>query len=50
MLTEKNKALHANSAVDLHTACRVGDLNSIKLAYQSFPTKINEKDSGVIFI
>ena len=32
---------------DLHTACRMGDLNSIKLSYQSFPSKINEKDSGV---
>ena len=34
---------------DLHTACRMGDLNSIKIAYQTCPSKINEKDSGVRF-
>lgn len=37
------------TTVDLHTACRMGDLSSIKQAHQSCPSKINEKDSGVTF-
>ena len=36
--------------MDLHTACRTGDLSSIKIAYFTDPSKLNEKDPGVIAI
>ncbi|OMJ81487.1 hypothetical protein SteCoe_18055 [Stentor coeruleus] len=35
------------TSIDLQTACRMGDLSSIKQAHQSCPSKINEKDSGL---
>lgn len=35
--------------MDLHKACRIGDLNEIRLAYEAQPQKINEKDSGVFY-
>jgi hypothetical protein len=35
------------NSIDLHTACRMGDLASIKLACSSSPSKLNEKDIGV---
>ncbi|OMJ76871.1 hypothetical protein SteCoe_23679 [Stentor coeruleus] len=33
------------SIQDLHAACKSGDISAIKLAFQSNPSKINEKDS-----
>lgn len=32
---------------DLHSACRLGDLETIKQAYKSCPDKLNSKDAGV---
>ena len=33
--------------MDLHSACRTGDLPSIKISYFTNPTKLNEKDPVV---
>ncbi|CAG9328740.1 unnamed protein product [Blepharisma stoltei] len=33
--------------MDLHRACRMGDLNSIKSAYEAQPDKIDERDAGL---
>jgi ankyrin repeat protein len=35
------------STQDLHGACKLGDINIIKLAFDSNPEKINEKDTQV---
>lgn len=35
------------SIQDLHAACKSGNISAIKLAFQSNPGKINEKDSQV---
>lgn len=32
---------------DLHSACRLGDLETIKQAYKLCPDKLNSKDAGV---
>lgn len=34
--------------MDLHAACRSGDLPQIKVAYFTDPSKLNEKDQNVI--
>ena len=36
-----------NSEMDLHAACRAGDLSQIKIAYFTDPSKLNEKDPNV---
>ena len=33
--------------LDLHSACRSGDMGQIKAALASDPKKINDKDAGV---
>lgn len=34
-------------AMDLHKACRLGDLKAIEFAYRAQPEKINSKDANV---
>jgi hypothetical protein len=36
------------STLDLHSACRLGDLALICEAYKRSPDKLNTKDAGVI--
>lgn len=34
-------------AMDLHKACRIGDLKAIELAFRAQPEKINSRDANV---
>lgn len=38
-----------SESMDLHRACRMGDIHSIKIAFEAQPDKIDERDAGVIF-
>lgn len=33
--------------IDLHSACRMGSLDDIQLAFKLDPDKLNSKDAGV---
>ena len=36
--------------IDLHSACRMSNLEGIKQAYKQEPDKLNSRDAGVISI
>eukprot|EP00357_Protocruzia_adherens_P030856 CAMPEP_0115004172 /NCGR_PEP_ID=MMETSP0216-20121206/19042_1 /TAXON_ID=223996 /ORGANISM="Protocruzia adherens, Strain Boccale" /LENGTH=1183 /DNA_ID=CAMNT_0002370105 /DNA_START=316 /DNA_END=3867 /DNA_ORIENTATION=+ len=43
-LSDEIGSSNADENLDLHRACRIGDLNTIKRAYKRSPDKVNEKD------